>query len=127
LVGEVLRQVQNYEKFLELRNRARKAADQESFEATITAIISDLAHLHLTGRSGGLVVTRSKQILGRPSRYRPAIYNRPFPVIVDRLASPEMAYVEQLLGRHFVDLELGGKRRTILTPGSRLSLRAITH
>jgi hypothetical protein len=124
LVGDVLLQVQNYEDFLKLRQRARRPTDQESFEATVRAIISDLIHFHLTDHSGGLVVTRSKQILGKPSRYRPAVYSRTFPVIVDRLASPEMAFVEQSKG-HVLDFELGVRKRTTLRPGSRL-LSAIT-
>jgi hypothetical protein len=87
LIEEVLRQVQNFERFEGLRQRARRPADQETFEATVTAVIADLIHFHLTGWPGGLVVTRSNQLLGRPSRYRSAIYSGTFPVILDRLAA----------------------------------------
>jgi hypothetical protein len=120
LVAEVLHQVQNYEKFKKLRQRARKQADQELFEATITAVIADLIHFHLAGRSGGLVITRSKQILGKPSRYRPTIYNAAFTTILDRLSSPEMAFIEQSKG-HVLDFDLGRRRRTTIRPGSRLT------
>jgi hypothetical protein len=119
VVGEVLHQVQNYEAFKELRQRARKSTDQQLFETTITAVIADLIHFHLAGRSGGLVVTRSKTILGKRSRYQPPIYNATFPAILDRLSSPEMAFAEQSKG-HVFDFESGGRKRTTIRPGSRL-------
>lgn len=119
LVGEVLQQLQNYEDFKKLRQRTRRQADQGLFEATVTAVIGDLVHLQLTGRSGGLVVTRSKKILGRPSRYQSTIYNATFPAILDRLSSPELALAEQSKG-HTFDFESGGRKRTTIRPGWRL-------
>src|SRR5690349_8480695 len=50
VVGDVLNQVQNFEKYLKKRQRRRKDADQQAFEATITAVTCDLIHHHLSGQ-----------------------------------------------------------------------------
>jgi hypothetical protein len=81
VVNDVLGQVQVLEEYYGLRRRARRAADQEVFNATIAAVVADLIHFHLSGHAAGLVVTRSKDLLGRRSRYRPAIYNKTFPTM----------------------------------------------
>jgi hypothetical protein len=73
VVQDVLRQVQNYEWYYRLRARRRKPTDQHVFEATVSAVICDLIHHHLTYRPHGVFITRSKQFLGRKSRYRPLL------------------------------------------------------
>src|SRR6266496_2712410 len=82
VVRDVVGQVQGLEHHDGLRKRARKQADQERFEASVTAIIADLIHFHLSKSLGGLVITRSKTVLGRRSRYRPPIFNNTLPVIL---------------------------------------------
>src|SRR5262249_48232753 len=122
---DVVTQVQGLEHHDGLRKRARRQADQEQFEASIAAIIADLIHFHLSSAPGGLVITRSKTVLGRRSRYRPPIYNKTIPDILDRLATPEMAFIEQAKGRQ---LSFDGPaRRTIIRPGSRLIRRIEQH
>jgi hypothetical protein len=121
VVRDVMTQVQSLEQHDGLRKRARRQADQERFEAQVAAIIADLIHFHLSNAAGGLVVTRSKTVLGKRSRYRPSVYNRTLPDILDRLARPEMAFIEQSKGRQ---LSFDGPaRRTTIRPGSRLVRR----
>jgi hypothetical protein len=121
VVSDVVRQVQGLEQHDGLRRRTRRQTDQERFEASIAAIIADLIHFHLSSSPGGLVITRSKTVLGRRSRYRPPVYNRTIPDILDRLARPEMAFIEQSVGRQ---LSFDGPaRRTTIRPGPRLVKR----
>jgi hypothetical protein len=124
VVGDVLNQVQNFEKYLRERQRRRKAADQQAFEATIAAVICDLIHHHLSGQGDGVFITRSNQILGRKSRYRPLAYGKSLPDILDRLASPEMEFVSQQLGSRN---PFFGDRRTIVRAGKRLITRLEDH
>jgi hypothetical protein len=125
IVRDVLGQVQSFEQHFGLRERGRRQADQERFEASIAAIIADLTHFHLSNAPGGLVITRSKTMLGRRSRYRPPVYNRTIPDILDRLASPSMAFIEQSKGRQ---LSFDGPpRRTTIRPAPRLVTRIEEH
>jgi len=117
VVADVLNQVQNYEKHFGLRKRKRKPADQETFEATVSAIVCDLMHHQLTGSKGGVAITRSNTILGRRSRYRPVAYGKALPAILDRLTAPEMAFVEQDVGYEGI---FGPSRQTTIRPGKRL-------
>lgn len=126
VVNDVLRQVRALEEHRGLRKRARRTADDDLFRATIAAIVAELIHLHLSGRSGGLVVTRSKDILGRRIRYRPAIYNKTFPTVLDRLSAPEMAFLSQVKGAA-VDFDTGRRLRTTIRPGKRLVTRIQDH
>jgi hypothetical protein len=71
------------------------------------------------------VITRSKTMLTGRSRYRPSVYNRTIPDILDRLARPEMAFIEQSKGRQ---LSFDGPaRRTTIRPGQRLVRRVEEH
>src|SRR5262245_43715009 len=76
VVNEVAAQVEALENIKALRQRKRRADDEANFKATIAALVSDLIYFHLAGHPGGLIVTRSNQILGKRSRYRPAIYSK---------------------------------------------------
>jgi hypothetical protein len=125
VVNDVTNQVQNFERFEMFRKRARRPRDQQAFEDSVSAIVCDLIHFHLLGQPGGLVVTRSNTILGKRSRYRPPIYNQTFPVILDRLASPQMAFIEQYKG-HPMNFE-GGRCRTTIRLAWRLVNRIRDH
>jgi hypothetical protein len=124
VVGDVLNQVQNYEKHHRKRQRRRRAVDQETFEVTVAAVVCDLIHHHLSGQGDGVFITRSNQVLGRRSRYRPQAYGKSLPEILDRLASPEMEFVTQQLG---CKNPFDGDRRTIVKAGKRLITRIEDH
>jgi hypothetical protein len=69
--------------------------DQDTFNLTVDAILSDLMHHHLVEHLGEIYVTRSNKVLGMNSRYRPRAYSKMFPYILDLMAKPEMAFVVQ--------------------------------
>jgi hypothetical protein len=117
LVNDVIAQLEEYETHFGLRSRKRKVVDQWTFKATVTAIICDLAHFHLTGALGAIYVTRSNTELGSASRYRPRALNKKLPHILDLLAKPEMGMLEQKIG---VEGDFGSQRRTTIKPSERL-------
>lgn len=115
IVHEALQLLQNYEAHFNLRRNRRRPRDQATFEQTVDAVLSDLMHDHLTG-GVGIFVSRSNRVLGTKSRYRPPIYGKAFPAILDLMAKPEMGYIEQDIAP---DVQ-GSSRSTIIRPGSRL-------
>ncbi|MDO9082092.1 MAG: hypothetical protein Q7U56_02285, partial [Humidesulfovibrio sp.] len=117
VVAEVLQQLQAYEVRNQLRQRRRRKADQEVFEATVSAIVSDLAYHHLMNREAGVYITRSHRYLGRKSRYRPAAYGKTLPDILDRLGSQELAFLGMELG---TDCPFGPPLETSIRAGRRL-------
>ena len=64
VIQDVIQQLQAYEVHQQLRQRRRRQADQEVFEATVSAIVSDLAYHHLMDREDGVYITRSHRYLG---------------------------------------------------------------
>lgn len=120
LIQDVLNQVRNYETLYQLRKRKRKQADQVSFEKAVSAVVCDLIHQHLNQPEGRVFITRSHTRLGTRSRYRPAIYSKALPAILDVLASPELCFIEQSLGYEGF---FGPSQQTTLRAGKRLISR----
>ncbi len=120
VVEDVQNQLRRYEEHDGLRRRRRKPADQATFEATVSALVCDLTHHHLTGRDGGVFITRSNQVLGTRSRYRPPAYGKTLPTILDRLSTPEMSFLVQEEGGQN---PFTGPRRTTIRAGERLVTR----
>ncbi len=123
VIKDVLNQLQNFERYYSLRRRRRKQADQQIFEDTVAAVASDLMYHHILGHGEGVFITRSNQILGRRSRYRPSAYGKTLPDILDRMTAPEMAFVELAIGHegHF-----GPAKRTTIRAGEKLISRIVT-
>lgn len=124
IVQEVISQVEAYERHYKLRQRSRRPADQATFEAAVSAIVCDLMHHHLTGHGDGVHITRSHVHLGRGGRYSPPAYSKTLPDILDRMAAPEMAFVEQSLGHEAL---FGPAKRTTISAGKRLVDRIVQH
>jgi hypothetical protein len=122
LVADVLNQLQNYEQHLRKRQRQRRPRDQEVFEQTVSAIVSDVAHRWLTAPAGRVSVPFSKQVLGRRGRYRSPVLGKTLPTVVERLASPEMSFVELELG-YANPFEREKGRQTTVWAGERLIRR----
>jgi len=100
------------------RIRSRREADLRTLQVTIDAILSDLMHHHAIGGHGDLRVSRSKRMHEGGSRYRASISTKALPDILDRLASPELALIEQEIG---TEGSFGGKgRQTTVRPGKPL-------
>lgn len=116
IVQEAIRQLLNCEAHFALKKNKRRARDQETFDLTVDAVLSDLMHHHLAEYPAGIYVTRSNRELGIKSRYRPRAYSKMFPYILDLMAKPEMAYIGQEIA---APIE-GVSRSTVIRPGSRL-------
>lgn len=123
IVQEAIRQLLNCEDRFALKKNKRRAKDQETFDLTVDALLSDLMHHHLAEYPGGIYLSRSNRVLGVKSRYRPRAYSKMFPYILDLMAKPEMAYIEQDIA---VQVE-GVSRSTVIRPGSRLLDRIEEH
>ncbi|MER9776282.1 hypothetical protein [Mesorhizobium sp. M0220] len=119
IVGEAIRLLLNYEQRSGLTRNKRRAADQETFDLTVDAILSDLMHHHLVDYPGGIYVTRSNRWLGTKSRYRARPYSKVFPRILDLLAKPELGYVRQDIAAPIP----GASKSTVILPGPTLLAR----
>ncbi|WP_048707819.1 hypothetical protein [Microvirga massiliensis] len=118
LVADVTRQVESYERHRRPRDRQRKQKDQAVFEATIAAIVCNLAHAHLSDHKEGLAVSRSNRELGVKSRYRSPVLGKKFPEALDLMASPEMSFVKQRLG--YRNPLANRNQQTLINVGPRL-------
>lgn len=123
IVQEAVRLLLNCEARFQLKKNKRRARDQEIFDLTVDAVLSDLMYYHLAGYPMGIYVTRSNRVLGTKSRYRPKVYSKMFPYILDLMAKPEMAYIEQDVA---APVE-GVSRSTVIRAGSRLLDRIKEH
>ncbi|MDX1068974.1 hypothetical protein FB004_109186 [Sinorhizobium medicae] len=119
IVAEVIGLLLNFEAYFGLKKNKRRAKDQETFDLTVDAILSDLMHHHLVGEDGSIYVTRSNRVLGTKSRYRPRAYSKMFPYILDLLAKPEMGFVVQDVAPAVEGLA----RSTVVQAGQRLLSR----
>jgi hypothetical protein len=128
VVKDITNQIENYEKRFGLRKRKRKKADQAIFEATIAAVICDAIHRYCEDPNGRIAVTRSKTILGRKSRYRPAALGNTLPTLLDQLCAPEMGFIATAKGRRSEIMTEDGLikavgRRTTIQAGAALIRR----
>ena len=99
LVAEAINQLQNYEHHFELRRRRRRPADQEIFERTITAVLSDAICWNLVDPEGWLFLGLSHRNLTRRSRYSPFSFGRKLSHNLNVMAAEEMAFIEMRLGQ----------------------------
>ncbi len=123
LATEAIADVERYEESGMLRTRRRKEHDQETFELTVEAILCDVMHHALYRRPEAVYVTRSNAVLGRRDRYRPRVYGKTFPDVLDRLAAPELGWIVQEIGDSDWRQDA---RRTSLRPGPHLLARLDT-
>ena len=121
IIAEVLNEFQNYETFFKLRNRKRKAVDQATLEATISAVICDLTHCYLTEPGGAVFVSLSNQSLGRRWRYRSKAENKKLSDILSILSSPELNFIVMEKGKK---AELPDEQNQPIVKARRTTLRA---
>ena len=116
VIAEAINLLTNCERHLRLRRNKRRPADQKTFEATVEAILCDLMHYRLCDGELGVFVTRSHQVLGTRSRYRPPAYNKQFRHVLDLMERPEMGYIVQDVAAPVH----GNRRSTVIRPGPSL-------
>ncbi|MCG5538361.1 hypothetical protein, partial [Halorhodospira sp. 9622] len=121
LMSEIAAECENHERRTGLRTRKRRPRDQEIFQQVITALVANLVYHHLIANDGeGVAISRSRQVLGRKSRYRPKASSSVLPQIMDRLAAPELGIMRIELGHQEV---FSKARRTRIWPERELIKR----
>ena len=131
LIAEVQTQLEGYEAFHQTRKRARRPADQVTFERTVEAILCDLCAVVLEPADHDSVhLPLSNKTLRTKSRYKGTALGKTLPDILKIMAAPEMDFVMLEKGHStfkIVDDELNvafaGGRQTIVKPGPKLLSR----
>ena len=92
LIGDVVTQLENFERHYQLRKRSRKQQDLAVFKRQIEALICEAIHRHLTGVDKRIAVSLSNRHLGRKDS-ESNILNNTLSQNIKNLASPEMAFL----------------------------------
>lgn len=115
LVNEAIRDLLEDEARRETRTRRRRAADQITFEATVSALLCDAVYRELIEPGSWIMITFDKSVLGCGGRYRARALNTKFPDIVKALTD-----------RNWIELELGYQSNPFMrgNPSKRTRIRA---
>lgn len=116
LIQKIAGNVEAYEDYYDMRERKRRAKDQETLEATISAVMCDLMHAVLTEDGRGIAISRSNRVLGGGDRYRAPALNRKLPHVLDALGSDALEWLiaEPGFSNPFA------RQRTLIKPTQRL-------
>jgi len=122
LVADVLNQLQNMEKHHAALKRKRKPSEQTVFEQRVTAVISDAAHRWLTDKQADarVAVPYSNRELSQAGRYRSPVLRQKLRDVIQKLASPQMSFLEFQLGYFY---PFGTNRQSTIKAGKRLITR----
>lgn len=78
-VRSIVKEAEDHEAVLGLRQRRRRPDDQRVFERQVECLICEALLQDVRGRGGLVTVTRSKRILGYRSRYQSEVMGRQCP------------------------------------------------
>jgi hypothetical protein len=131
LIAEVQVQMSGYEAYYETRRRARRLADQATYDRTVEAILCDLCAVFLEpADKDSIHLPLSNKVLRSKSRYKGTALGKTLPDILKIMAAPEMDFVVVEKGHStfkIVDDELNvafaGGRQTLVKPGPKLLSR----
>ena len=130
LIAEVQVQMSGYEFFHQTRKRARRPADQVTYDRTVEAILCDLCAVELEPNNDSIHLPLSNKVLGAKSRYKGTALGKTLPDILKVMSAPEMDFVVLEKGHStfkIVDDDLNvafaGGRQTILRAGPKLLSR----
>ena len=130
LIAEVQVQMSGYEAYYETRKRARRPADQATYDRTVEAILCDLCAVELEPTSNSIHLPLSNKVLRSKSRYKGTALGKTLPDILKVMSAPEMDFVVVEKGHStfkIVDDDLNvafaGGRQTILKAGPKLLSR----
>ena len=130
LIAEVQVQMSGYEFFHQTRKRARRPADQVTFERTVEAILCDLCAVENEPNNDSIHLPLSNKVLRTKSRYKGTALGKTLPDILKVMSAPEMSFVVVEKGHStfkIVDDELNvafaGGQQTILRAGPKLLSR----
>ncbi|WP_058319468.1 hypothetical protein, partial [Thalassovita mediterranea] len=113
-----------HEEMAQLRKRKRRPDDQRTFERMVTALVSDLAINTLCDEARGIHLSRSNRQLGRISRYGNAATSKTLRQLLDQMADPDLALIEQRVGFRSKKRK---SKRTVVVPSDRLRLLVHEH
>jgi len=130
LIAEVQIQMSGYEAYYETRKRARRPADQVTYERTVEAILCDLCAVELGHNNDSIHLPLSNKVLRSKSRYKGTALGKTLPDILKVMSAPEMDFVVVEKGHStfkIVDDDLNvafaGGQQTILSAGPKLLSR----
>ena len=121
LIAEVQVQMSGYEAYYGTRKRARRPADQVTYDRTVEAILCDLCAVALASENDSIHLPLSNKVLRSKSRYKGTALGKTLPDILKVMSAPEMSFVVVEKGHStfkIVDDELNvafaGGQQTIL-------------
>ena len=130
LIAEVRTQMSGYEAYYETRKRARRPADQVTYNRTVEALLCDLCAVELGPNHDSIHLPLSNKVLRSKSRYKGTALGKTLPDILKVMSAPEMSFVVVEKGHStfkIVDDELNvafaGGQQTILRAGPKLLSR----
>ena len=130
LIEEVRLQIEGYEAYHQTRKRARRGADQVTFERMIEALVCDLCRVQLGPQYDAVHLPLSNKILRKASRYKSPVLGKTLPDVLHIMTAPEMDFAVLTKGhKHFQiidqDLSVGptGGVQSTLAPGPKLLSR----
>ena len=130
LIAEVQTQMSGYEAYYGTRKRARRPADQVTYDRTVEAILCDLCAVEFEPNNDSIHLPLSNKVLRSKSRYKGTALGKTLPDILDVMSAPEMDFVVLEKGHStfkIVDDDLNvafaGGRQTILKAGPKLLSR----
>ena len=130
LIAEVQTQMSGYEAYYGTRKRARRPADQVTYDRTVEAILCDLCAVELASENDSIHLPLSNKVLRSKSRYKGTALGKTLPDILKVMSAPEMSFVSVEKGHStfkIVDDELNvafaGGQQTILKAGPKLLSR----
>jgi hypothetical protein len=130
LIAEVQVQMSGYEAYYETRKRARRPADQATYDRTVEAILCDLCVVEFEPNNDSIHLPLSNKVLRSKSRYKGTALGKTLPDILKVMSAPEMDFVVLKKGHStfkIVDDELNvafaGGQQSILKAGTKLLSR----
>jgi hypothetical protein len=130
LIAEVQIQMSGYEAYYETRKRARRPADQITYNRTVEAILCDLCAVEFEPNNDSIHLPLSNKVLRTKSRYKGTALGKTLPDILKVMSAPEMGLVVVEKGHStfkIVDDDLNvafaGGQQTILRAGPKLLSR----
>ena len=93
LIAEVKTQLEGYEFFHQTRKRARRPADQVTYERTVEAILCDLCAVEFEPNNDSIHLPLSNKVLRSKSRYKGTALGKTLPDILKVMSAPEMDFV----------------------------------
>ena len=93
LITEVQVQMSGYEAHYETRKRARRPADQVTYDRTVEAILCDLCAVELGPDNDSIHLPLSNKVLRSKSRYKWTALGKTLPDILKVMSAPEMDFV----------------------------------